>query len=323
MNSSFQCSFTSKEPANEVFDKINRVSEWWTINIIGESKRAGDIFKSDFDETWATMQISESIPGNKVVWHVRDCNLHFIHDKKEWKDTNIIFEIIPKNGETELHFTHEGLVPEVECYGKCEQGWNFYIKTSLANFINEGKGNPDTMDLSKKKSEIKRRNPRAVADVEKGVVLASAELVLSPSRVFRALTRPDEIEVWWGSNDTYRMREWKADLQPGGNYTVVVTLPNGATHPASGSFIDIEPSHKLSHTRKYNWDHPTLGQQETIITYLLDPIEIGTRITVRHEGFSGFPDAAFEHADGWERVLGWLDHYIYYNYYFPKGELGA
>jgi len=155
MNNSFQCSFTANAPVNEVFDKINRVSEWWTINIIGESKSKGDIFKSDFDETWATMQISESIPAKKIVWRVRDCNLHFIHNKKEWKDTNIIFEITPVNGATKIQFTHDGLVPEVECYGKCEQGWSFFIKTSLASFINEGKGNPDTMDLSKKKVKLR------------------------------------------------------------------------------------------------------------------------------------------------------------------------
>jgi len=37
-------------------------------------------------------------------------------------------------------------------------------------------------------------------------------------------------------------------------------------------------------------------------------------VTVRHEGFTGCDEAAYEHAEGWERVLGWLDHYLYMNF---------
>jgi len=51
----------------------------------------------------------------------------------------MIFEITTKDDKTVLHFTHEGLVPERECYAKCEQGWSMVIKDWLFHFINDGK----------------------------------------------------------------------------------------------------------------------------------------------------------------------------------------
>jgi len=47
----------------------------------------------------------------------------------------MIFEITTKGDKTVLHFTHEGLVPEKECYAMCKQGWNTVIKDYLFNFI--------------------------------------------------------------------------------------------------------------------------------------------------------------------------------------------
>jgi hypothetical protein len=36
------------------------------------------------------------------------------------------------------HFTHEGLVPEQECYALCKMGWNIIINYWLLHFINTG-----------------------------------------------------------------------------------------------------------------------------------------------------------------------------------------
>jgi hypothetical protein len=52
----------------------------------------------------------------------------------------MVFEITTKGDKTVLLFTHEGLVPEQECYAKCKQGWDMLIKTSLLKSITEGKG---------------------------------------------------------------------------------------------------------------------------------------------------------------------------------------
>jgi hypothetical protein len=52
------------------------------------------------------------------------------------------FEITSKGDKTLLKFTHDGLVPGQECYAKCEQQWNIFIKANLLKSITEGKGMP-------------------------------------------------------------------------------------------------------------------------------------------------------------------------------------
>jgi uncharacterized protein YndB with AHSA1/START domain len=151
-----------------------------------------------------------------------------------------------------------------------------------------------------------RRAARAVTDGD--AVVATVEVDMPPERVLRALTT-DEVERWWGSADTYLMTEWNAEHRVGGRWTVLIRAADGQIFPASGEFLGIDVPREIVQTRKYEWDHPTLGRRETKVTYRCDPLATGTRLTVRHEGFAGFSQAADEHADGWERVLRWLDVY--------------
>ncbi|QND67844.1 SRPBCC domain-containing protein [Mesorhizobium loti] len=140
-------------------------------------------------------------------------------------------------------------------------------------------------------------------------IMASAEIEAPAERIFRALVSK-EIEQWWGSAGTYRMVDWSADLRVGGRWTVVVRTANGRHLPSSGEFLEIEAPRRLVQTRAYAWDHPTLGRRQTTVAWLLQPIATGTRLTICHGGFAGLSEAATEHAEGWGRVLGWLQAYL-------------
>jgi hypothetical protein len=129
--------------ANNAFKSINRVAAWWTENIEGSSEKLNDVFTVHFGETFATMKIVESVPDKRVVWHVTDCYLQWLTDKKEWKDTRIVFEISTEGDSARIQFTHVGLTPQVECYNDCVKGWDQYIKGSLAKLITEGNGLPE------------------------------------------------------------------------------------------------------------------------------------------------------------------------------------
>jgi hypothetical protein len=72
-----------------------------------------------------------------------DAKINFVKDKAEWNGTDILFEITRKDGKTELRFTHVGLNPGIECYGKCAGAWGFYINDSLRSLITTGKGDPN------------------------------------------------------------------------------------------------------------------------------------------------------------------------------------
>ena len=66
--------------------------------------------------------------------------------KPRWKSTEIIFDIARTGGLTEVRLTHEGLVPEYECYEACSDGWSTYVNGSLRNLIATGKGDPNLGD---------------------------------------------------------------------------------------------------------------------------------------------------------------------------------
>ena len=87
-------------------------------------------------------KLVEVIPDKKVVWLVTDSKLNFIEDQSEWTGTKISFELSNRDNKTQIHFTHAGLVPEVECYIDCVRGWDHYIKGSLFKLLTEGKGSP-------------------------------------------------------------------------------------------------------------------------------------------------------------------------------------
>jgi hypothetical protein len=48
-----------------------------------------------------------------------------------------------KDGQTVVHFTHQGLVPQYECFNVCSNAWGPYINRSLWSLIMTGKGHPN------------------------------------------------------------------------------------------------------------------------------------------------------------------------------------
>jgi uncharacterized protein YndB with AHSA1/START domain len=150
--------------------------------------------------------------------------------------------------------------------------------------------------------------PQSIANGE--TAMATAEIPAPAEQVLAALVT-DEVERWWGSADTYRMTGWTADPRAGGRWSVVVRTADGRNLPASGVFLETETPRRVVQTRRCDWDHPTLGRRETTVAYLLEPTAGGgTRLTVCHGGFAGLDEAAAEHADGWARVLSWLQGYF-------------
>ena len=127
----------------EVFDRISRISDWWTKGFTGDSSQVGDRFTVRFGDTFVDFNIIEVIPHKRIVWHVTNCNLHWIQDKTEWKDTKIIWEVSSEDGTTRLSMTHLGLAPGIECYEDCKTGWNFYVGESLKKLLTENTGMPD------------------------------------------------------------------------------------------------------------------------------------------------------------------------------------
>jgi hypothetical protein len=144
-NKDFSIAFTVDQSPQEVFAAINNPRGWWSEQIVGTTDELGAEFDYHYQDLHRSKQrITEWLPGKKVVWHVLDAQINFVKDRGEWKGTNIVFEITRKGDKTELRFTHVGLVPGIECYGKCAGAWGFYINESLHELIATGAGRPVT-----------------------------------------------------------------------------------------------------------------------------------------------------------------------------------
>ncbi|MDG3583890.1 SRPBCC domain-containing protein [Galbibacter pacificus] len=140
---SFTTSFTVNKTAEEVYEAVNNVRDWWLEDIQGSTGKLNGEFKFFVDgKLQFHFRIIEMLPFERVVWLVVDQNFANT-EKQEWKGTTLLFEISEQGGQTQLRFTHQGLVPPFDCYKTCQNAWQNYINISLHNLIVEGKGQPN------------------------------------------------------------------------------------------------------------------------------------------------------------------------------------
>ena len=142
--------FTVDRSLAEAFAAICDVRAWWSGDIEGRT----DVLDSEWsyrvpDIHFSAFRITELVPDRSAAWLVTDSWLAFTEDQQEWTGTTVRFEVTPTADGTEVRFTHEGLVPEVECYGVCRVAWGEYILGSLKELIESGAGRPDSFGEGK------------------------------------------------------------------------------------------------------------------------------------------------------------------------------
>lgn len=147
----------------QVFNAINNVRGWWSEQIEGRTDALNEVFNYHYQDVHRSrMKIVEFISNKRVVWLVEDNYFNFINDQSEWKNTKICFEISKKGNQTELVFTHLGLVSDYECYHICTDSWSNYVQGSLKNLIEHGKGNPNPYQEAIESAEkMKAKNGQA------------------------------------------------------------------------------------------------------------------------------------------------------------------
>ena len=126
----------------------------------------------------------------------------------------------------------------------------------------------------------------------------------SPARIWAAITQPDQMIQWWGP-DAGPTLSAEADVRPGGRFSVVFRLLNGDEHNPTGIYQEVIPERKLAFT----WDLPGSHEPESLVTFLLKPIDGGTELTLLHEHL---PDEAERdsHEQGWNGLLDKLPLFL-------------
>jgi hypothetical protein len=129
---------------NEAFTAINDVSSWWSGQVTGDAERVGDEFTYRYGDAHHSVQrVTELVPGERVAWHVTEANLPAVEPTDEWVGTDIVFELAPVEGGTEVRFTHVGLTPSCDCYERCTGGWELLVGGNLRARITTGEPQPD------------------------------------------------------------------------------------------------------------------------------------------------------------------------------------
>jgi hypothetical protein len=140
----FTATIVVDQKPSVAFDAIKNFRGWWSENIEGNTDKLNEVFFYHYkDIHLCKIKLIEMVPDKKLVYQVVDNQFSFIKDKTEWIGTKLIFEISKNGDKTEVRFTHEGLVPDYECYDICFDAWTGYIKKSLYNLITTGKGEPN------------------------------------------------------------------------------------------------------------------------------------------------------------------------------------
>src|SRR5262249_3050021 len=111
---------------------------------------------------------------------------------------------------------------------------------------------------------------------------------------FRALASKEIID-WWVRPGVFDTREWTGDVRKGGRWRAS-GVARGQPYALEGEFLEVQPPTKLVHT----WQ--LVGAPSaptTTVTYQLQPIDGGTRLTLRHKGFVP-PDTCGNTCEGWQ-----------------------
>ena len=143
-------------------------------------------------------------------------------------------------------------------------------------------------------------------------VVVEALFRASAERLFHAWTDPQEIPNWFGRTPN-SVKQARIDLRVNGAWRFDFEAEEGAVNAVHGEYLRIDPNRKLV----FSWMHEMTnddGHLETTrastVTVTFEPVEAGTRLTIRHEGTAS-ESGRRGVGEGWSYAVAslqaWLD----------------
>ena len=117
---------------------------------------------------------------------------------------------------------------------------------------------------------------------------------LPVSKVWRALTEPEQFKKWWGPNG-FTCPSSKMEARPGGKYLNCMRGPDGKEYWSTGVVKEFIPGKKLVLTDSFSdekgniksaseYGMPGDWPKELLITFELEEADGATKLKLEHEG---------------------------------------
>ena len=131
--------FTVDAPVHAVMDALVReehIRKWWTTEADvhdgkGRFGWSGHGWKVELD--------LEHDP--KAGWVAWTCTRSNMQGTDAWEGTTMTFVLSPQRGGTRIDFSQTGY-RDSPCFEACQQGWAYFLGTSLKQYLETGKGIP-------------------------------------------------------------------------------------------------------------------------------------------------------------------------------------
>jgi uncharacterized protein YndB with AHSA1/START domain len=120
----------------------------------------------------------------------------------------------------------------------------------------------------------------------------SIDIEAPPERVWEELTRTGKVLRFYFDSVL------EGDLRPGGKLRYVT--PDRKRTFIVGDVVELTAPTRFVHTFKFT----DLAEPAQKVSFDLEPVEKGTRLTVRHEGLGGAPKHGRRVDAGWTKILG-------------------
>lgn len=136
-------------------------------------------------------------------------------------------------------------------------------------------------------------------------VVNEITIAAPPERVFKALTNPQELKLWFTGPEC-PAKVWEFDARPGGCYRYetekgAVAVNNVSEFKCHGEILELDPPRLLVYTWIANWHSDKT--RRTVVRWELSPAGPGTRVKVTHSGLAEEHIARKDYSGGWPGVL--------------------
>jgi len=138
--SNYSARIQSHLPTKKVYKIITEeMANWWTP-MSSKFLALGDFAKTEFggESYWV---FEATVLNEYHLIELTCCEANHVHNglseniRQEWLNTILQFQISEERNITSIKFTHKGLLPELECFEVCKNGWDYFFLKSLKKYL--------------------------------------------------------------------------------------------------------------------------------------------------------------------------------------------